>query len=450
MITRHWLIDRIIGFGSKTAIIDGDRKLSYKELASLVVEWEERYRKLGINAGAVVAICSEYSVAAVAALLALLCRRAVVVPISPMPAAEVEKRCRIATCDFMVSPEDADLRILPKLQKHSFTQSLIDTGKAGLILFSSGTTGEPKAMIRDFGIMIASYKDKKATDTAVLLFLLFDHIGGLDILLGGLARGNCLVACSSRDVATIARLIEKHRIGVFSTSATFLALAAVAGVWDRFDMSSLRRIAYGTEPMPQPLLEMLNKRFPHTTFLQTFGTSETGVIKTESRSSDSLDMKFIDATQESKVIDSELWLRSPQSVLGYLNDSNDHFVEEGWFRTGDIVEQQRDGWIRIVGRVRNIINVGGQKVLPSEIESFLHGLPEVLDCIAYGITSALTGQSVAVDIVLAQDLLPSQDLKSRLRRACLQTLERYKVPVRYKFVDSLAQSDRFKKRRLES
>ena len=93
------------------------------------------------------------------------------------------------------------------------------------------------------------------------MFLLFDHIGGIDTFFGALARGNRLVICKPRDAVTVAALIEKHGINVFSTSATFLALMSIADVFDKFNLGCLRRIAYGTEPMPQHLLYKLRKNF---------------------------------------------------------------------------------------------------------------------------------------------------------------------------------------------
>lgn len=95
-------------------------------------------------------------------------------------------------------------------------------------------------------------------------------------------------------------------------------------------------------------------------------------------------------------------MRSPQAIWGYINAPNKSFTEGGWFKTGDIVEEKGDGWVRIVGRKGDIINVGGQKVLPTEIESFLLGHPQVLGCMVYSISSPLTGQSVAVDIIPEQ------------------------------------------------
>ncbi|WOV90657.1 MAG: AMP-binding protein [Candidatus Zeuxoniibacter abyssi] len=261
MTAVHWLLKRITAFGDKTAVISETRRHSYRESSDLVFSWDKKFAKAGINAGAVTAVCGDYSADTIAALIALLGWRTIVVPITQMPIAEMEKRFKIASCDFVVTPKRDDICVFTKSSKDPLTQSLIKAGKAGLILFSSGTTGEPKGMVRDLNLMVESYKNKKATDTVLLMFLLFDHIGGIDTFFGALARGNRLVICKPRDAVTVAALIEKHGINVFSTSATFLALMSIADVFDKFNLGCLRRIAYGTEPMPQHLLYKLRKNF---------------------------------------------------------------------------------------------------------------------------------------------------------------------------------------------
>ena len=142
-------------------------------------------------------------------------------------------------------------------------------------------------------------------------------------------------------------------------------------------------ITYGTEPMPDSLLLKLKTAFPRVKFLQTFGTSETGISQTTSRSSDSTFLKIDDPNTEIKIVKGELWIRSKTQVMGYLNSSMERFTEDGWFKTGDLVEEASDGYIKIVGRSKELINVGGEKVLPSEVESVLFQIPNLVDCIVY-------------------------------------------------------------------
>ena len=144
---------------------------------------------------------------------------------------------------------------------------------------------------------------------------------------------------------------------------------------EKYDLSSLRMITYGTETMPESLLNRLKVAFPRVKFLQTFGTSETGIANTSSKSSNSTFMKIDDPELEYKIVDNELWLKSKTQVMGYLNSSMDSFTEDGWFKTGDLVEATEDGYIKIIGRNKEVINVGGEKVLPNEVESVILEIP---------------------------------------------------------------------------
>lgn len=105
-------------------------------------------------------------------------------------------------------------------------------------------------------------------------------------------------------------------------------------------------ITYGTEPMPDSLLLKLKTFFPRVKFLQTFGTSETGISQTTSKSSDSTFLKIDDPNTEIKIVRGELWIRSKTQVMGYLNSSLERFTEDGWFKTGDLVEEASDGYIK--------------------------------------------------------------------------------------------------------
>jgi len=209
-------------------------------------------------------------------------------------------------------------------------------------------------------------------------------------------------------------------------------------------LASLRVITYGTEPMPESLLARLKATFPRVRFIQTFGTSETGIIRTVSPEPGSTFLRFEDPHLEWKVVDEELWLRSPTQIAGYLNASNERFTADGWFRTGDKVELGPDGTLRILGRLGESINVGGEKLMPAEVESVVLTVPGVADCRVRGEAHPLTGQTVAVDVVsFASD---QEALRAAIRIACRERLARHKIPTRVTFVPSVS-GERMKKTR---
>jgi acyl-CoA synthetase (AMP-forming)/AMP-acid ligase II len=220
----------------------------------------------------------------------------------------------------------------------------------------------------------------------------------------------------------------------------------IGDVFDNFDFSSLKMVTYGTEAMPETLLFKLKAKLPRVKFLQTFGTSETGIAKTSSLSSSSIFLKFDDPNQEYKIVEDELWLRSKSQVLGYINHSNENFTEDGWFKTGDRVEATSDGFIKIVGRTKEIINVGGEKVMPSEVESVVLELDSIKDCIVRSEKNAITGQMVCAEVVLKNGF-DFKIEKIKIKNHCKQRLDAYKVPVRIIEIDAVLFTNRFKKNR---
>jgi len=352
--------------------------------------------------------------------------------------------------EFYANPDADVLRPLTSARNEAHSpliNTLRERGCAGLVLFSSGTTGKPKAMLHDLTRLVDSYAGRRTRPLNMLLFLLFDHIGGINTLLSILAIGGAATLPRANSPDAVAALIERFKVNVLPTSPTFLNLLLLSGSLERHDLSSLRMITYGTEPMPETLLARIHDKMPYAKLLQTFGTSETGVVATRSRSSDSLDMRFEDDSMEHKVVDGELWLRSKRRMLGYLNHVSDALTDDGWFRTGDAVEESSDGYLRILGRRNEIINVGGEKVFPSEIESVLLGHPSVRDCKAYPERNGLTGQFVAADIVLEEQRPGDSPLPllRQIRAYARKRLEGYKVPVRLHPVEQIAYSARFKK-----
>ncbi|HCN11554.1 MAG TPA: o-succinylbenzoate--CoA ligase, partial [Chryseobacterium sp.] len=172
---------------------------------------------------------------------------------------------------------------------------ITDKNQSGLVLFSSGTTGEPKVMVHNLTELAESFaQPKKTRNLNFLLFLMFDHIGGINTLLNCLNNGSAITLPENRNPAYILDLIQTQKVQILPTSPTFLNLMLMNENFADYDLSSLKMITYGTERMPQTLLNKLKERIPSVKFLQTFGTSETGILRTESKSSTSLFFKIVD------------------------------------------------------------------------------------------------------------------------------------------------------------
>ena len=277
---------------------------------------------------------------------------------------------------------------------------------------------------------------------------MFDHIGGINTLLGLLMVGGVMVIPSNRDPNHVAELIQNYKVKVLPASPTFLNLLLMSDAHKKYDLSSLRMITYGTEAMPESLLLKLRNTFKRAKLLQTFGTSETGIAQMRSKSSESTFMKFDDPNLEYKIVDRKLYLRSATQISGYLNASMESFDNDGWFDTGDLAEEADDGYIKIIGRSKEIINVGGEKVLPNEVETIILEMDDVADCIVYAKSNQIMGQSVNADVVMNLDI-SNREARKLIKEYCSEKLEPYKIPSSVKVVKETNFSSRFKKMRID-
>ena len=441
-----FILEKFKSFNSKNAIVFEDRIYTYEEFIKQIKDYKNILDKHNISSKVVV-ILGDYSFYNLALFFALYENKNIIVPITSNIKKVQDDFIKESFCQTIIKTDEKNLLIqnLKTTFSHNMIDNLREKNSSGLILFSSGSTGKPKAMIHNLDTLIDSFKDKKEKSMNMLVFLMFDHIGGLNTVFNALCMGACLIIPKIKDAKTICELIEKYKIMVLPSSPTFLNLILISQEYKNYDLSSLRMITYGTETMPQSLLLKLKEVFPKVKFLQTFGTSETGISTTSSKSSNSLFMKLEDINGEYKIVENELWLRSKTQVLGYLNASMDSFTSDGWFKTDDLVEVDGE-YIKIIGRAKEVINVGGQKVLPSEVESIILEMEEISDCMVYGEKNAITGQTVVCDVVLNQEV---ENIKKRVRVFCKDRLDAYKIPTKVNVVDKTNFSDRFKKIRIK-
>ena len=457
---RNELLGRLGDLGDRTAVVEGDTRYSYRDLASGIERLALTLTSRDVRPHDVVILNGDFSFLSIATLLALYLNRNIVVPVVTLAEATLATVTQACSPQHLVRVGD-DLTIEgiaaapPSAPAQSAPPAgygrLADEGASGLILLSSGSTAAPKAILHNLDSIVEAKLGKQARTGArssnILMFLLFDHIGGLNSLLGALRIGATAIVPKQRTPDEICALIEKHEIRLLPTSPTFLNLVLIGNYHREYDLSSLRLITYGTEPMPEELLKRINTAFPRARLLQTFGTSETGISTTTSESSRSTYFKIADDKVRYRIVDGELQLKSDTQFLGYLNYPNDSLTDDSWFRTGDLVEESTDGYIKIKGRAKEIINVGGEKVLPLELESILLGSPLIDDCVVYGKPNSITGQSVCVDIKPHEEMTRAQ-LRKHVVDFLSGKVEAFKIPSKVNLIDSVTVSDRFKKRRI--
>ena len=260
-----------------------------------------------------------------------------------------------------------------------------------------------------------------------------------------LSNGGAVIAVDDRTPDRVCELIERFGADLLPTSPTFLNLLLVGHAHERYDISSLRVITYGTEPMPQSTLDRLSAAFPNVKIQQTYGLIELGVLRAKSKDRQSLWVRIGGEGYETRVRHGLLEIKARSAMLGYLNAPSP-FTDDGWFMTGDAVEVEGD-YFRILGRKSELINVGGEKVYPAEVESVLQELDNVREVTVFAEPNAITGNIVCARARLVEpEPLPA--FTARLKTHCRGRMERFKIPVRVEIVESVLFNDRFKKARI--
>ncbi len=442
----NWLLERIQQWPDRTALVWQDQPFSYGELLAKISAAMRQLDAHDVHPGQVVTLEGDYSPSACALLLALIDRRCIVVPLTNSVEAHRAEFLDIAEVQVVISLDAADqvqITRRPVEVSNPLTRSLIDEEQPGLVLFSSGSTGKSKAALHNFTALLEKFQVPRH-QKCTLTFLLLDHIGGINTLFYTLANGGTVVTVENRDPEVVCRAIERHHVQILPTSPTFLNLLLISEAYRSADLSALELITYGTEVMPASTLQRIHELFPHVQLLQTYGLSELGILRSKSRDSGSLWVKVGGEGFETKIVDNILWIRAKSAMLGYLNAPSP-FDAEGWMNTQDVVEVEGE-YIRILGRRTEIINVGGQKVYPAEVESVLLQMENVRDATVYGEKNPITGSIVAARINLFE---PEEltALKKRLRAFCKDKLAVYKVPVKIEITGQDQFSARFKKMR---
>ena len=342
-----------------------------------------------IKKGDVVAIIGDFNPNSILTLLRLIDMKTIVIPLTKETKYEHEYFFESAFVDVVIDEDSLTRR--EHNTSHAFIDKLRKSEHSGLVLFSSGTTGRPKAILHNLSLFLKRFETPRPT-LRTINFLLFDHIGGINTLLHTLFNKGVVVAPDERTVNSVIETCRKYDVEVLPTTPTFLRMMLISGAVPDKIPKCLKIITYGTERMDQHTLNELCRLLPNVDFRQTFGMSELGIVRVKSESRDSLFMQVGGEGVETKIIESTLHIRSKTRMLGYLNAPSP-FDSSGWYNTKDIVEK-KGGYFKVVGRTTEVINVGGLKFLPSEVELVALGFPGISFVTAYPRQNPITGQHV--------------------------------------------------------
>lgn len=439
-------LDNFKNYGEDVGLIWKGNTYTYSHILSRINYWKTNVTD--IKEGSIVGLTSDFTPETIAILFALIANNNIVVPFDINHRTKNEEKIKIAQLDFLIDvkgEEDITINHLnPQEEKNELFKKIQEINAPGLVLFTSGSSGEPKGALHNFSKLLAKFEVKrKALKT--INFLLFDHWGGLNTLFHILSNGGTVVILDKRTPDYVCELIEKYEVELLPTSPTFLNMLLLSRAYERYSLKSLKIISYGAEPMPESLLKHLNTLFPGIKLQQTYGLIELGVMRSQSENNGSLWVKLGGEGFESRIVDNMLQIKSGSAMLGYLN-AESPFTEDGWFKTGDAVETKGE-YFKILGRTSELINVGGEKVFPQEVENVILEDENVLDVLVYGANNALTGKIVCAKIKYNSNE-PDADIIKKIKTHCRAKLQSFKVPVKIELVNESFESGRFKKNRI--
>lgn len=381
------LADRWQGL-DRPFLIDGDRSLDVFQVLDLAAP-----HLTDVRAGEVVALVGDFNARSIADLLTLIDRKAIIVPLSKATRPEHGYSFGTAQVEWYV--EDGAATRMNQRASHVLLGELRAKGYPGLVLFSTGTTGRPKAILHDLTAFLRRF-DTPRPSLRTLSFLQFDHIGGLNTLLHTLFNTGVVVVPRDRSVQGVLDTCSAHGVELLPTTPTFLRMLLLSGRVPDGVPTSLRIVTYGTERMDQGTLDALCDLLPSVDFRQTYGLSELGIVRATSKDRRSLMVRLGGEGVETRIVNDVLEIRSESRMLGYLN-ARSPFDADGWYNTGDVVRQEQ-GFLQIVGRTNDVINVAGLKFMASDVERVVHGFPGVALAKVEARSNPLTGQHVEVTV----------------------------------------------------
>jgi acyl-coenzyme A synthetase/AMP-(fatty) acid ligase len=319
------------------------------------------------------------------------------------------------------------------------------------VLFTSGTTGSPKMAIHQFRGLTGAVKPGRNSDPTQIWATFYDirRYGGLQIYLRAMIGHTSLILSNAQEPLTdhldrLARGGATHISGTPSHWRRVLMSPAAGKIAPRY-------VRLSGEIADQSVLDGLRSLYPDSKIVHAYASTEAGVGFEVLDGLEGFPASFVGkpgAEVELRVRDGTLQIRSRRSALRYLPPTSSQIrQDDGYVDTGDLVELRGTRY-HFVGRKDGVINVGGQKVHPEEVETVINRHPRVRMSLVSARKSPIIGSLVVADVVpneelplAARDGLSRAGLENEIRAICERHLERHKVPALIRFVNSLTMTN---------
>ncbi len=337
-------------------------------------------------------------------------------------------------------------------------QATVTPNDPAMILYTSGTTGFPKgAVLTHRNLLNQAYfvmrQGKFEEDIRGCVLVPFFHVFGcVGYVLVALSSGGTIYPLLGFDPLKAMQIISSERCTVTGGVPTMLMAMLQHPDFDKYDLSSLKQISCAGAPVPVALMEEVKRRIGADVVIAFGQTENTGAMTvtlpddpferkaaTVGKALPHTDIKIVDPATGATVPvgeRGEICCRGPIVMAGYYNmpeRTAEAIDSEGWLHTGDLATMDANGYINIVGRLKEMVIRGGENLFPREIEEFLIRHPRVADVQVLGVPDKFFGEELlAVIIPRAGETLTEEEL----REYCKGQISRQKIPRYFQFVES--------------
>ncbi len=342
------------------------------------------------------------------------------------------------------------------------------------IQYTSGTTGFPKGAtlshhnILNNGYFVTELLGYDENDRVCLPVPFYHCFGMVMGNLGATTHGSCIVipAPSFDPAATLSTVVEERCTSLYGVPTMFIAELNDPG-FSSYDLSSLRTGIMAGSPCPVEVMKRVISEMNMGEVAISYGMTETSPVSTQTRRDDDLDRRTATVGRvmphlEVKVCDpatgamvergqpGELCTRGYSVMLGYWENPEataEAIDAVGWMHTGDLAVMREDGYVNIVGRIKDLVIRGGENIYPREIEEFLYRHPDIVDAQVVGVPDARYGEELCAWVRLREGAgtLSAEDL----RRFCEGQLAHYKIPRYVQVVEEFPMTVTGKVRKVE-
>ncbi|MEX1145155.1 MAG: FadD3 family acyl-CoA ligase [Acidimicrobiia bacterium] len=486
-------------FGDAEAVVDGDRRVTFHELVAAVADAARALLASGIECGDRVAIWAPNSLEWIVAALGVTTAGGVLVPVNTRfkgaEAAYILDRSRARALftvrgfldtDYPALLADAGVE-LPALEHTvllsgdpdgasigwdeflarggAVTDAVLDDRVASIgpddpsdVVFTSGTTGNPKGVVMTHGQTLRAFLDwcdfaDLRTGDRYLIANPFFHIFGYKAgCLASLLRGATMIPVAVFDAGVVLELVERERVSMLPGPPTiYFSLLDHPDRTSR-DISSLRTAVTGAADIPVELIRRVREELPFERIVTGYGLTEAGTV-TGSKPDDDFDhiattvgvpwpgfevRTVTEAGADAPIGEpGEVVVRGETVMRSYFDDPDATAATidtEGWLHTGDLGTLDADGYLRIVGRIKDMFIVGGFNAYPAEIENLLLGHPRIAQVAVIGVPDDRLGEVPKAFVVL--DPGPPIDAAEIIEWARGE-MANFKVPRSVEFLDAL-------------